>query len=158
FGRPVCRLGLAARGGSVLTPDDVLYALGRGVNFLNWPGVADEPGGPDAVSEAVTALGRRRASAVVCAQFGSRTAADAAAELRTVLAGLRSDYVDVLTLYYVEEPAEWDQLAGPGGALETLRAAKADGVVRRIGVTSHTRPLAATAARTGLLDAVMIRY
>src|SRR5438045_4789612 len=81
FGRPVCRLGLAARGGSVLTPDDVLYALDRGVNFLNWPGVADDPGGPDAVSEAVAGLGRRRDSVVVCAQFGSRTAADAAAEL-----------------------------------------------------------------------------
>jgi aryl-alcohol dehydrogenase-like predicted oxidoreductase len=158
FGRPVCRLGLAARGGSVLTSDDVLFALDRGVNFLNWPGVADEPGGPDAVSAAVAGLGRRRDSVAVCVQFGSRTATDAAAELRTVLAGLRSDYVDVLTLYYVEEPAEWEQLAGPGGALEYLRAAQADGVVRRIGVTSHTRPLAAAMARSGLLDVLMIRY
>src|SRR5438552_3975516 len=132
FGQPVCRLGLAARGGSALTPDDVLAALDRGVNFLNWPGVADEPGGPDAVSEAVASLGRRRESAVVCVQFGSRTATDATAELRTVRAGLRSDYVDVLTLYYVEASAEWDQLAGPGGALEYLDSAKADGIVRRI--------------------------
>ncbi len=63
FGQPVCRLGLASRGGpaSALTPDDVLHAVERGVNFLNWPGFADEPGGADAMSEAIAALGPRRA-------------------------------------------------------------------------------------------------
>src|SRR5262245_45008655 len=94
FGIPVCRLGLASRGGCALTPDDVLAAVERGVNFLNWPGNADEPGGGDAVSDAVAALGRQRDDMVVCVKFGSRTAADAADELRTALATLRSDHVD----------------------------------------------------------------
>src|SRR4051812_47416139 len=93
FGKPVCRLGLASRGGTSLTPDDVLYAVERGVSFLNWPGEADSPGGADAVSDAVAALGPRRQSVVVCAQFGARTAADAAEELRAVLAALRTDYI-----------------------------------------------------------------
>jgi aryl-alcohol dehydrogenase-like predicted oxidoreductase len=38
------------------------------------------------------------------------------------------------------------------------RAAKKDGVVRRIGVTSHQRPLAAEMADSGELDLLMIRY
>ena len=75
-----------------------------------------------------------------------------------MLAALRTDYLDVLTFYYVEEPAEWSHLAGPGGALEYCRAARRDGVVRRLGLTTHQRPLAAEAARSGLLDALMIRY
>ncbi len=158
FGKPVCRLGLAGRIGSTLTPDDVRHALERGVNFLNWPGEADEPGGADAVSEAVAGLGPQRESVVVCVQFGARTAADAAKELRTVLTTLRSDYVDVLTMYYVEQAAEWEDLCGRGGALEYLAAAKRDGVVRRIGVTSHQRQLAATMAQTDRLDCLMIRY
>jgi aryl-alcohol dehydrogenase-like predicted oxidoreductase len=158
FGKPVCRLGLASRGGAALTPDDVLAAVDRGVNFLNWPGHADEPGGADAVSAAVAALGPRRDQVVVCAQFGARTAADAAAELRAALAALGTDYVDVLTLYYVEEMAEWEGLTGPGGAVGYLRAAKRDGVVRRLGLTTHQRPLAAAAARTGLVDVLMVRY
>ena len=58
FGKPVCRLGLASRGQSAISPDDVLHALERGVNFLNWPGVADTPGGADAFSDAIAALGR----------------------------------------------------------------------------------------------------
>ena len=158
FGKPVCRLGLASHGQTAITPYDVLYAVSRGVNVLNWPGEAEGPGGEDTFSEAIVSLGPARDSVVVCAQFGARTADDAAAELRSVLAALRTDYVDVLTLYYVERPEEWRQLTAPGGALEYLRAAKKDGSVRRVGVTSHQRKLAAEMARSGLLDVLMVRY
>jgi aryl-alcohol dehydrogenase-like predicted oxidoreductase len=158
FGRAVCRLGLASHGATAITPDDVLHAVGRGVNFLNWPGLAEGPPGVDAFSDAVAALGAGRGSVVVCAQFGARTANDAAAELRSVLAALGTDYVDALTLYYVERPEEWEAITAPGGALGYLRDAKRDGVVRRVGVTSHQRRLAARMAASGLLDLVMVRY
>jgi predicted aldo/keto reductase-like oxidoreductase len=158
FEKPVCRLGLASHGQTSITPDDVLYALGRGVNFLNWPGEADSPGGADAFSAAIASLGPRRDDAVVCVQFGARTASDAANELPQILTTLRTDYVDVLTFYYVETPGEWQELAGPGGALDYCRAAKRDAVVRRLGLTSHQRPLAAEIARSGLMDLLMIRY
>src|SRR3954468_5583927 len=152
FGRPVCRLGLASPGGSRLRPEDVHHALGRGVDFLNWPGAED------ALSRAIAELGPRRERVVVCAQFEARTAADAAEELRAMLKSLGTDYVDVLTFYYVEERTEWAELCGPGGALEYCRAARRDGVVRRLGLTTHQRGLAADAARSGHLDALMIRY
>jgi len=158
FGKPVCRLGLATRGGADLTADDVCHAIDRGVNFLNWPGNADVPGGADGLSDAIAALGSQREAVVVCVQFGARTATDAATELRTVLTMLRTDYIDVLTLYYVEHPEEWRQLRATGGALDVLQRAKQDGLVRRIGVTSHQRPLAAEMAASGLIDALMIRY
>jgi len=35
FGKPVCRLGLASHAGSDLLGSDIVYALDRGVNFLN---------------------------------------------------------------------------------------------------------------------------
>ena len=160
FGKPVCRLGLASRGwpASAITPEDVLHAVERGVNFLNWPGEADEPGGVDAMSDAIATLGSRRQSIVVSVQFGARTTRDAAAELRTILATLRTDFIDVLTFYYVEKEAEWRTLIGPGGALEYCRAAKDDGIIGSLGITSHQRSLAAEIARSGLVDALMIRY
>lgn len=158
FGRSVCRLGLAARGGSALAPSDVLHALDRGVNFVNWPGLADGPCEPDAMSQAIATLGRRRDSVVISVQFGARTAAEAASELQLILATLQTDYVDVLTFYYVEHTAEWQALAAPGGALGYCQAARREGVVRRLGITSHQRRLAAEIARSGLLDMLMIRY
>lgn len=160
FGRPVCRLGLASRGwpASAITPDDVLHAVDRGVNFLNWPGEADEPGGADAMSAAIAKMGTRRESVVVSVQFGARTAADAAVEFRSILSTLKTDYIDVLTFYYVEKASEWRALTAPGGALEYCRAARQDGVIRSLGITSHQRPLAAEIAGSGLIDALMIRY
>jgi predicted aldo/keto reductase-like oxidoreductase len=148
----VCRLGLATRGRGELTPGDVLHAVERGVNFVNWCGA------PDGLSRAVAAMGRRRRDVVVCVQFEARTAADAAAELRHILHELHTDYIDVLTFYYVEEPDEWRQIVAPGGALEVCATAQRDGVVRMLGLTSHQRRLAAETARSGLLDMLMIRY
>jgi predicted aldo/keto reductase-like oxidoreductase len=149
---PVCRLSLATRGTGGLSPADVRHALARGVNFLNWCG------NPDALSETIATLGPRRREVIVCVQFEARTAADAEAELRRILDELRTDYVDVLTFYYVEADEEWREIIGPGGALELCRDAKAAGRVRMLGLTSHQRPLAAAWARSGLLDMLMIRY
>jgi aryl-alcohol dehydrogenase-like predicted oxidoreductase len=158
FGKPVCRLGLASHGNTAITTDDVHVAIERGVNFLNWSAAAEGPPDDDAFPTAVASLGRAREGVVVCVQFAARTAGEAARELRSVLAALRTDYIDVLTLYYVEHQDEWEALRAPDGVVAYLRAAKADGAVRRLGVTSHQRPLAAAMARSGLLDCVMVRY
>jgi predicted aldo/keto reductase-like oxidoreductase len=158
FGKPVCRLGLALRGSSRLNADDVHEAIARGVNFLNWPAASEYAPREDAMSVAVSALGGRRESVVVCIQLAARTARDAAGEVRTVLAALATDYIDLVTLYYVERQDEWESVIAPRGALGYLRRAQADGVVRRVGMTTHQRPLAALAVRSGLLDALLIRY
>jgi predicted aldo/keto reductase-like oxidoreductase len=130
----------------------VLYALERGVNFLNWCGVAD------GLRDAIANLGTKRRDVIVCSQFEARSAREAEAELQHLLDELHTEYIDVLTFYYVEEQAEWQQLIAPGGALEYCRKAQRDGQVRLLGLTSHQRPLAAEAARSGLLDLLMIRY
>jgi aryl-alcohol dehydrogenase-like predicted oxidoreductase len=158
FGLPVCRLGLASYDSTAITPDDVLAAVDRGVNFLNWQGLAEGDSDGDAFTTAVSSLGSRRRSVVVCVQFGARNQADAATELRSALAALGTDYIDVLTLYYVERADEWEEITAPGGALRYLQDARRDRTVRRIGITSHQRTLAARMARSGRLDTLMIRY
>jgi predicted aldo/keto reductase-like oxidoreductase len=130
----------------------VLHALDRGVNFLNWCGA------PDGMSTAIAGLGPRRHEVLVCVQFEARTAAEARDELAHIRKDLHTEYVDILTFYYVEQAAEWQQIIGPGGALEYCREAQRQGRVRMLGLTSHQRPLAAEAARSGLLDVLMIRY
>src|SRR3954449_9241904 len=77
FGTPVCRLGLASYGRTAITPEDILSAVDRGVNFLNWQGLGEGPSDGDAFPAAISALGARRESVVVCAQFGARDRAGA---------------------------------------------------------------------------------
>jgi predicted aldo/keto reductase-like oxidoreductase len=152
FERRICRLGLASRGNDGLSIDDVRRALDHGVNFLNWCGTSDY------LSRTIAGLGPRRSEVVVCVQFEARTAADAKPELERILAELRTDVVDVLTFYYVEEPGEWQEIVGPGGALEFCREAQRRGQIRMLGLTTHQRPLGAEVVRSGLLDLLMIRY
>jgi predicted aldo/keto reductase-like oxidoreductase len=148
----VCRLGLASRLTGQLRETDILVALDAGVNFLNWPGTSDF------LSRTIAGLGPRRREVLVCVQLEARTANDARRELDGLLQELHSDYVDVVTFYYVEAADEWEQIAGPGGALDFCRRAQQQGKVRLLGLTSHQRALAAAVAQTGLIDMLMIRY
>jgi predicted aldo/keto reductase-like oxidoreductase len=152
FGIPVRRLGLASGLENQLTSVDVHHAIERGMNFLNWPGHGE------AMQQAIGELGTAREHVVVCVQFEARTAADAANELKKMLAKLKTDYIDVLTFYYVETAPEWSTILAPGGALEFGQKARDNSAVRRLGITTHQRKLAAEAARSGVLDTLMIRY
>lgn len=149
---PVCRLGLATRGNTHLQPDDVEYAVERGVNYLNWCGHAD------GLSRAVARMGSVRKQVVLAAQFEARTARDAEREFSSMLEELGTDYIDVLTLYYVESESEWGEIVAPGGAWHYLAEEKRRGRLKLIGLTSHQRRLAAQWAQSGKLDLLMIRY
>ena len=64
---PVCRLGLATRGNTRLTGDDVLVALERGLNYWNWCGHQD------GMADAIRQLGPRRKQRADCSSaLGSR--------------------------------------------------------------------------------------
>ena len=149
---PVCRLGLATRGNTHLKPEDVERAIERGVNYLNWCGH------PDGMSCAVARLGHARKQVVVAAQFQSRSAREAELEFASMLEELKTDSIDVLTLYYVESQSVWDEITAPGGAWKYLDKQKRNGRLKMIGLTSHQRALAAQWAQSGKLDLLMIRY
>ena len=148
----VCRLGLATRGNTYLKSSEVERAVERGVNYLNWCGH------PDGLSTAVAGMGSARRQVVVAAQFQSRSVRDAEREFASMLEALKTDYIDVLTLYYVESQGEWDELTVPGGAWEYLAEQKRRRRLKMIGLTSHQRALAAEWAQSGKLDLLMIRY
>lgn len=156
---PVCRLGLATRGNTHLRPDDVEHAIDSGINYLNWCGK------PDALSKTVAGLGAQRKDVAVAVQFQASGADEAAKEFDSILARLKSDYLDIATLYYVESEAEWQALIAPQGAWQTLARLTEQGALRMIGLTSHQRKLAAgwvqqVDPETGKprLDMLMIRY
>ncbi len=68
---------------------------------------------------------------------GERTYEKARDEIRRSLERLRVDYVDLIQLHNLVDPAEWEQALGPGGALEAAIEARDQGLVRFIGVPGH---------------------
>ncbi|MFN7994172.1 MAG: aldo/keto reductase [Bryobacteraceae bacterium] len=148
----VCRLGLATRGGSGLSALDVEWAIERGINYLNWCGH------PDGLSAAIAGLGRARSRVVIAFQFQARTRDEAVREFDETLARLRTDRIDVATLYYVESEMDWGEIMAPGGVWDFLDQQKRSGRLGLIGLTGHQRKLAAKWAQTGRLDLLMVRY
>jgi predicted aldo/keto reductase-like oxidoreductase len=148
----VCRLGLATRGNTHLECEDIEWAIARGINYLNWCGH------PDGLSRAIGRLGSARDHVVVAAQFQARSARDAGREFASMLEQMRTDYIDVLTLYYVESENEWNEIVAPGGAWDYLAEEKRKGRLKLVGLTTHQRALAARWAQSGKLDLLMIRY
>ncbi len=159
---PLCRLGLATRGNTHLQSADVRYAVERGVNYLNWCGR------PDGLSRAVADMGAEREKIVLAWQLKSRAASGAERELEDALRELNTDYIDVVTFYYVESEGEWRDIASKGGAYEAMSRARKEGKVRFLGLTSHQRNMAARIATGELrgpvqaesrpLDMLMLRY
>ncbi|MEQ8272409.1 MAG: aldo/keto reductase [Deltaproteobacteria bacterium] len=150
---PVAALGLASRGNTHLTGDDVANAIERGIGYLNWCGH------DDGLAAAVRNLGAsERARVIIATQLDARDADDAERELDAMLETLGTDYLDVVTAYYLESDAEWRQIQGRAGARTAIEAARSDGRVRRFGFTSHQRPLARDILDEGSVDVAMVRY
>ena len=149
---PVLRLGLATRGNTHLAADDVAHAVAQGVNYLNWCSY------DDGLALAVREQRFDREKVVLALQLHGRTRSAASREFAKALHTLRTEQIDVVTFYYVEEESEWEEISGPGGALETLEEARRRGEVRIVGLTTHQRALGAKWVEGGKLDLLMIRY
>lgn len=66
-----------------------------------------------------------------------RTGPEARADLELSLSRLEVDQVDLIQLHNLVEIEEWERAHSPGGALEALRTAQDEGLVKHIGVTGH---------------------
>ena len=56
---------------------------------------------------------------------------------------LMTDHIDLMQLHGLTNPIEWDQAMGEEGALEAIKEARSEGLVKYIGVTGHGWTVAA---------------
>jgi aryl-alcohol dehydrogenase-like predicted oxidoreductase len=93
-------------------------------------------------------MARHRKDFFLATKTGSRSAREAREDVHRSLERLRVDSVDLIQMHSLGHPDDWDQAMGPGGALEALVEAKAQGLVRAIGVTGHGWTIAAVHRRS----------
>ena len=106
-------------------------------------------------------MARHRKDFFLATKTGERTAPAAREDIHRSLERLRVDRVDLIQLHSLGHPDDWDQATGPGGALEALAEARAEGLARFIGVTGHGWTIAAMHRRSlGRFDfdAVLLPY
>jgi aryl-alcohol dehydrogenase-like predicted oxidoreductase len=78
----------------------------------------------------------------------ARTAHEARNDLHRSLDRLGVDHVDLWQLHNLADPIEWDIALSPGGVIEAAEDARAQGLVRFIGVTGHGAQIAANHRRS----------
>ena len=93
-------------------------------------------------------LKTRRQDFFLATKTGARTADKARAELERSLSRLGVEQVDLIQLHNLAREQEWQTALGPGGAVEALQQAQAEGLVRHIGVTGHGTYIAAMHAKS----------
>lgn len=87
----------------------------------------------------------------------ARTKEAMAKDVETSLQKLRTDYID---LYQIHNPSAKDleQVLAPGGALEALQEAKAQGKIGHIGITLHSVDLFRRAVEFNWVETIMFPY
>lgn len=106
-------------------------------------------------------LRTHRARFFLATKTGERSHEGARAELHRSLERLGVDSVDLIQMHNLVEPEEQARALGPGGALEALVEARAEGLVRFIGVTGHgtrTAEMHASSLSRFDFDSVLLPY
>ena len=79
-----------------------------------------------------------RSEFFLATKTGERTYQKAREEIHRSLDRLQTDTLDLIQLHAVTQDEELEIALGPGGALEAAIEARSQGLVRFIGITSHT--------------------
>ncbi len=152
-GLTVTRLGIGGAYGE--GADDYRAALDLGITYLDTARGYKDGLDEEQVGEA---LQGRREGIVLATKSVKRDAESARQELETSLRALRTDWVDIWQLHYVNTTEDREKVLGPGGALEAAVHAREQGLIRYIGITGHSWEALAPALATGAFDTVLCWY
>ncbi len=151
------QLSMIAFGGIVVMNEEtgaaaniVAEAVDRGINYFDVApsyGNAQERLGP--------ALAPYRKNCFLACKTEGRMKDDSRTQLEQSLQSLKTDHVDLYQFHALTKMAELDKVLGPGGAMETMEAAKKEGKIRYIGFSVHSVETALAAMDRYNFDTVL---
>lgn len=128
----------------------VAMAVDRGINYFD---VA--PSYEDAQDRLGPSLKPYRKGVYLACKTERRDAAGAKEELLGSLKALQTDYFDVYQLHAMTTKEDLERVFAPGGAMETLVWAKKEGLIRNIGITTHSEDCVLSALDCFQFDTVL---
>jgi aryl-alcohol dehydrogenase-like predicted oxidoreductase len=152
---PLIGYGTAPLGKDHITREHAVrcldHAIDRGITYLDTsPDYGSEP-------HVGAVMQRRRDEVFLATKINRRSKEGVLDELKRSLERLQTDHVDLIQVHAVNAWADLEQALAPDGAVAALEQARADGLVRFIGITGHTRPeLLAYALRQYPFDSVLV--
>ncbi len=131
----------------------VHHAIDRGINYFD-----SARGYKDSEAKFGLVMKDRRDEVFLATKTQGRTKEEALTHLDESLGALQTDHLDLWQFHDISTSERWEQVMGPGGALEAAKEAKAEGKARFIGITSHSIPVLQKAIECGEFDSVLCVY
>lgn len=128
----------------------VAEAVDRGINYFDVApsyGNAQERLGP--------ALAPYRNKVFLACKTEGRLKDDSRAQLEESLKLLKTDHVDLYQFHALTKMKDLDTVLGPGGAMETMEAARKEGKIRYIGFSVHSAETAVAALDRYPFDTIL---
>ncbi len=104
------------------------------------------------------ALEGRRDQVVIATKTAARDRDTAREHLELSLKRLQVETIDLWQLHNVSTSEAYEQVLGPGGAMEAARWALDAGMVRHMGITSHSMEVALEAVPSGHFETVQFPF
>jgi len=95
---------------------------------------------------------------VLATKTPARTRDEALEHLGLSCQRLRTDVIDLWQLHNVSSERAYDEVTGPGGALEVAQEAYRRGIVRHIGVSSHSLDMALKLTASGDFETIQFPF
>ncbi len=133
--------------------ETVLHAVERGVDFID-----TARSYTTSESRIGIALKEVEKTVVLASKSPQRSADGMRKDIETSLKNLGRDVIDLYQCHFVKDREAYREITSKGGALEALQKARDEGLIRHIGITSHSLDLLDYAIDDGLFETLMVCY
>lgn len=158
FGTTGLMLTPAGIGGlqfSKITHEEVTTIITRARELgLNW--IETAYGYFDSEEKIGQAVGGNWSQWHIISKTGDREATPFRAHALESLQRLRTDHFDLYQFHGVDNADDWRRLHAPGMALDAARALQAEGVIRHLGVSTHSLELAMEMVETAWVESIQL--
>lgn len=134
----------------------VRRCLDLGVNFFDT--AHGYTTSEERIGHALAVMIGQRDQFILATKTPARDRAAAQRHLALSLNRLQTAYVDLWQFHNVSTFEAYEQVLGPGGAMEAAKTAQKAGTVRHIGITSHSMDVALRAVASGLFETVQFPF
>jgi predicted aldo/keto reductase-like oxidoreductase len=126
------------------------YALDRGINYIDT--AAAYRNSEEIIGQSIS---HRRHEYFLATKTGERDYQSAKNQIEQSLKRMKTDYIDLLQIHYVNYVKEFQQVMGEDGAYRAVMEAKKEGKIRFVGITGHRPDLLAKWIGKGQFDQVL---
>lgn len=135
---PLVGYGTAPLGKDHISMDHAVRCLNQAIDLgITYLDTSPDYGSEPKVGEVMKT---RRDEVFLATKINNRSRNGVLNELKESLRKLQTDHVDLIQVHAVNAWADLEQALAPDGAVAALEQARAEGLVRFIGITGHARP------------------